>query len=70
MLCKEGNDNIRTIVGQLIWITGQTRPVLAFEVFQLGSILNPSKVDDILKANKLRKLKMKICETWIFKIYC
>ena len=53
LLCKEENDNIRTLVGQLGWITGQTRPDLAFEVCQLNSILNHSKVDDILKANKL-----------------
>ena len=53
ILCKEENDNIRTLVGKLGWITGQTRPDLAFEVCQLSSILNHSKVDDILKANKL-----------------
>ena len=54
MLCKEENHNIRTLVGQLLgWITGQTRPDLAFEVCQMSSILNHSKVDDILKANKL-----------------
>ena len=54
MLCKEENHNIRTLVGQLLgWITGQTRPDLAFEVCQMSSILNHSKVGDILKANKL-----------------
>ena len=53
LLCKEENDNTITLVGQLGWITGQTRPDLAFEVCQLSSILNHSKVDDILKANKL-----------------
>ena len=53
LLCKEETDNLRTLVGQLGWITGQTRPDLAFEVCQLSSILNHSKLDDILKANKL-----------------
>ena len=53
LLCKEENNNIRTLVGQLGCITGQTRPDLAFEVWQLSSILNHSKVDDILKAKKL-----------------
>ena len=50
LLCKEENDNIRTLVWQLDSITGQTRPDLAFEVCQLSSILNHSKVDGILKA--------------------
>ena len=53
LLCKEENDIIRTLVGQLRWVTGQTRPDFAFEVCQLSSILSHSKVDDILKANKL-----------------
>ena len=29
ILCKEENDNIRTLVEQLGWITEQTRPDLA-----------------------------------------
>ena len=33
-------DNIKTLEGQLVWITGQTRPDLGFEVCQLSSILN------------------------------
>ena len=79
LLCKEKNDNIRTLVGQLGWITGQTRPDLAFEVCQLSSILNHSKVDYILKANKLL-LKVKNENTFLrfglpgptgnFKIIC
>ena len=52
-LCKEENDNTRTLVRQLGWITGETRSGLAFEVCQLSSILNDSKIDDVLKANKL-----------------
>ena len=52
-LNKEENDNLRTLVGQLGWIAGQTRPDLAFEVCQLSSILNQSKVEDVIKANKL-----------------
>ena len=52
MTCCVKKSNIRTLVGQLGWITGRTRPDLAFEVCQLSSILNCSKVD-ILKANKL-----------------
>ena len=49
LLRKEENYDIRTLVGQLGWITEQTRRDLAFEVCQLSSILNHSKVDDILK---------------------
>ena len=44
-LCKEENDNIRTLVGQLGWIAGQRRPDLVFEVCQLSNILNRSKVN-------------------------
>ena len=58
MLCKD-NYNIKTLVGQLVWITGQTKSDLAFEVCQLSSILNHSKIDDILKATK-HLLKAKI----------
>ena len=47
MLCKEENDNIRTLVKQLGWIAGQTRPGLVFNVCQLNSIINRSKVDII-----------------------
>ena len=47
MLCKEENDNIRTLVKQLGWIAGQTRQGLAFNVCQLNSIVNRSKVDII-----------------------
>ena len=47
MLCKEENDNIRTLVKQLGWIAGQTRPGLGFNVCQLNSIVNRSKVDII-----------------------
>ena len=58
LLCKD-NYNIKTLVGQLGWITGQTKPDLAFEVCQLSSIVNHSKIDDILKATK-HFLKAKI----------
>ena len=63
-MCKEENESIRTLVGQLGWITGQTRPDLAFEVYQPSSILTHSKVDDILKASKLL-LKAKNEKIWI-----
>ena len=53
LLWKKENDNIKTLLGQLGWITGQTD--LAFDVCQLSSILNRSKVDDVLKGNKLHK---------------
>ena len=43
---------VRILVGHLGCITGQTRPYLVFEVCQLSSILNRSKVDHILKGNK------------------
>ena len=58
LLRKEENYN-RTLVWQLGWNTRQTRPDWAFEVCQLGSILNRSKVDNILKASKRLKTKNK-----------
>ena len=51
LMWKKENDNIRTLLGQLGWITGQTD--LVFDVCQLSSILHRSKVDDVLKGNKL-----------------
>ena len=66
LLRKKENYNIRTLVGQLGWITGQIRPDLAFELCQLSSILNHSKVDDILKADKLLlKAKSENIKIWI-----
>ena len=53
LLWKEENDYLRTLVGHLGWITGQTRLDLALRVCQMSSTLNHSKVDDTLKASKL-----------------
>ena len=45
MLCKEENDNIRTLVKQLGWIAGQTRPGLAFNVCQLNENENDASLE-------------------------
>jgi hypothetical protein len=48
-------DEFRALIGQLNWVSTQTRPDIAFEVCQLSSILESPKVDDLLRANKVVK---------------
>lgn len=48
-------EDLRSLVGQLGWVAGQTRPDLSFEVCQLSSCFNHATVNDVLKANKLLK---------------
>ena len=52
-LSSDEIDELRSLVGQLGWVAGQTRPDLAFEVCQLSSSINHSTVNDLIKANKL-----------------
>ena len=52
-LSSDEIDELRSLVGQLGWIAGQTRPDLAFEVCQLSSSINHLTVNDLIKANKL-----------------
>ena len=47
---------LRAIVGQFGWIAGMTRPDLAFGTLDIYTSQKHSKVEGIIKANKLLKL--------------
>ena len=48
-------DKFRALVGQLNWVSTQTRPDISFDVCELSSILEKAKIDDLLRANKVVK---------------
>ena len=49
---------LRTVVGQLAWVAGQTRPDIAFDVCHLSVNIKNAKMNDIKIVNKcIRKLK-------------
>ena len=43
----------RTLIEQLRWIACQTRPDLSFDLCELSSVANKTKVLDMIKANKV-----------------
>ena len=46
------------MIGQLNWLSTQTRPDTSFEVCRLSSVFDQATVDDLICANKvIRKLK-------------
>ena len=55
MLTEEETKQYRGIVGQLNWISTQTRPDISFDVCELSSVFDEAKVDDLLRANKVVK---------------
>ena len=55
MLTEEETKQYRGIVGQLNWISTQTRPDISFDVCELSSVFDKAKVDDVLRANKVVK---------------
>ncbi|CAF4431943.1 unnamed protein product, partial [Rotaria magnacalcarata] len=40
-------------MGQMNWVTGQTRPDMAYEVCALSTIIGSATVGDIVHANKI-----------------
>ena len=49
---------LRTLIGQMGWIAGQTRADLSFEVCELSSAIKHATVEDLKRANKaLQKAK-------------
>ena len=57
-LSKAEIKSYRTLIGQLGWIAGQTRPDLSFDVCDLSSSVKNATIKDLLRANKvLRKGK-------------
>ena len=58
ILSTEKFIQLRSLIGQLAWVSGQTRPDIAFDVCQLSVNLNRATINDVLKANKcVKKLK-------------
>ena len=56
------HENLRSAVGQLLWISNQTRPDVSFEACVLSNSLKQATVAEIFRANKVIK-KVKQNET-------
>ena len=52
-LNTEEKEQYRSLVGQLGWVSTQTRPDISFDICELSSVFNKSTVDSMLKANKV-----------------
>ena len=51
-------EELRSLVGQLSWISYETRSGISIDVCQLSVDLKNAKVSDVMKANKcIKKLK-------------
>ena len=57
-LNMDENKTLRSLQGQLSWLSTQTRPDLSFDAFQLSTVLNRSTLKDAKQGNKVVK-KMK-----------
>ena len=68
-LNKEEKTKLRSLIGQLTWISTQSRPDIAFGVSILASNFKDAKVNDLMRANKIIKyLKMKKIEMYFPKL--
>ena len=57
-LNADKKQQFRSLIGQLNWISGQTRPDIAYESCEASVVFKEAKVSDVLKANKaVKKLK-------------
>ena len=54
-LQEDEKKEYRAIVGQLNWISTQTRPDISYDVCELSSFFKTAKVDDALRLNKVVK---------------
>ena len=61
-LTTQEHENLRSAVGQLLWISNQTRPDVSFEACVLSNSLKQATVAEIFRANKVIK-KVKQNET-------
>ena len=52
-LDENETDGLKTVIDQLRWITGQTRPDLAFETCMLSSNSKNTTVNEIIQANNI-----------------
>ena len=49
-------ESFRALVGQLNWLSTQTRPDIAFSVCELSKAIKSAKIYDLMRANKIVKL--------------
>ena len=55
-------DELRSLIGQLGWMSNNTRPDISYDVLELSCTMKHPKVDNILKANKcVKKLRNEKC---------
>ena len=58
LLCETETEQLRSKIGQILWVAKQTRPDVMFDACILASILKNATVQSIHDANKvIRKLK-------------
>ena len=55
LLTKEEKDSMRSLCGQLLWVSNNTRPDVSYETSTLCNVGKSATVGDILKLNKLVK---------------
>ena len=59
LISGKKSEELRSLIGKLLWVSGQTRPDIAFEVCQLSVNFNKATVEDLKKANKcVKKLQL------------
>lgn len=59
---KEEFESLRSLIGQLNWLSTNTRPDISYDVLELSSSMKDPTVDNVIKGNKvLKKLKMDEC---------
>ena len=52
-LTSGGKDILRSKIGQLLWISNQTRPDISFDVSYLASAVNTATVTEMIQCNKI-----------------
>ena len=58
LLTKEESDNMRTVIGQINWVTNQTRPDVSFNNCIIANSTKHSTVSDLHQVNKaVRKVR-------------
>ncbi|XP_057305375.1 uncharacterized protein LOC130642303 [Hydractinia symbiolongicarpus] len=57
ILSSKERDVLRSKIGQLLWVSNQTRPDISFNVSNLAVNMEKSTFKDIVALNKVRKLE-------------